>query len=154
MALSIATLTISFTLVLLTSASPVSRSCGPQPGKRDMMSMLTPAADMFIECYRNYDKYGIPSKYLTIVLPSLCENYDACASSVPKGTPERSNLIIDCLLEKVKSALSEVPDLPGEPELIADKLFGCSLKRPTVPVENKKSFFICVHWYHVAISID
>ncbi|KAG0412523.1 hypothetical protein HPB47_010321, partial [Ixodes persulcatus] len=79
MALSITTLTISFTVVLLTSASPV--------------------------------------------LPYLCENYDACASSVPKGTPERSNLIIDCLLEKVKSVLSEVPDLPGEPELIADKLF-------------------------------
>ncbi|XP_077551278.1 uncharacterized protein LOC144164925 [Haemaphysalis longicornis] len=51
----------------LAGGSPLEDKCGPQPNKQEMMSMLTAAADMFIDCYDNYDKYGVPSKYLTAV---------------------------------------------------------------------------------------
>ncbi|XP_077507624.1 uncharacterized protein LOC144118607 isoform X2 [Amblyomma americanum] len=145
-------LATSWILLGPAGGSPLEDACGPQPNKKEMMSMLTAAADMFIDCYENYDQHGVPSKYLTAVLPTICAEYDGCVSAASEG--DRREQIVQCIVEKIKGRLSEMSDLPKPAEDISEKLFGCSFRRPTVPVANRKSFFTCVHWYQTAVSID
>ncbi|XP_049515510.1 uncharacterized protein LOC119434668 isoform X2 [Dermacentor silvarum] len=129
-------LAASWVLSRLAGGSPLEDACGPQPNKKEMMSMLTPAADMFVDCYENYDQYGVPSKYLTKVLPTICTEYDGCLSSAQEGDGDQKEKIVQCIIEKVKAQL------------------GCSFRRPTVPITNRKNFFVCIHWYQIAVSIE
>ncbi|XP_075539309.1 uncharacterized protein LOC142573994 [Dermacentor variabilis] len=149
-----ALLAASWVLSGLAGGSPLEDACGPQPNKKEMMSMLTPAADMFVDCYENYDQYGVPSKYLTKVLPTICTEYDGCLSSAQEGDGDQKEKIVQCIVEKIKAQLSEMGDLPKPAGDVSEKLFGCSFRRPTVPITNRKSFFICVHWYQIAVSIE